>query len=125
MRMFHLVLFSHAFASALLVYGFLLHRNTSPEAKLRWLRFPYWLGALIIQVGMVMWPLVNLGRNIALAKFNNDPLWLALIGAGLVTVFAGVQWLVRKSWRPGAIWFVLALVQVLVIFLLMFYYSRA
>ncbi len=115
-----LLYYSYLFGILLAAAGFTLRAKTK---QLVWM-YVFLAGAVLVAIGAVIFPSMNMGRNIALHKFNMFGLDLILYTA----LAYGLPTLVHSLWRraiwPSGVVAVAAALQVVFVVMLKFYYSR-
>lgn len=115
-----LLYYGYLFALVLAIAGFVYR---SKAGQLVWM-YLFLAGAALVCVGTIIFPSMNMGRNIALHKFNMLGLDIVLytaIAYGLPTL-AHALW--RRAWWPSGVVAVAATIQVVAVIMLKLYYSR-
>lgn len=115
-----LIYYSYIFAVILVIVGMVLRRQTQ---QLIWM-YAFIAAAALVMVGAVMFPAMNLGRNVALHKFNMMGLDIILYATIAVTLPTLGVMLWKRQWWPHSIVAILGAAQVVIVLLLKFYYSR-
>lgn len=115
-----LLYYGYLFALVLVIAGFVFRSKTS---HLVWM-YVFLAGAALVCVGTIIFPSMNMGRNIALHKFNMlglDLVMYTAIAFGLPTL---VHSLWKRAWWPSGVVAVAATLQVVAVIMLKLYYSR-
>jgi hypothetical protein len=93
-----------------LVYGWVARKKHEAKVFL-------WLGIALggaVLLGTIVFLLTNIGKNVALAKFDFLGWDVAGGAAGIATLVTGVMWLIKKKIWPNGIFFGLNLLFLLV-----------
>jgi hypothetical protein len=115
-----LLYYSIFFSAMCALYGFLLSRQSDKKFYL----YIGLAGAMLIHLGTMVFLLGNIGKNVALHKFEFGGLDIVLYTSIALTLLSGILGALQRKLWPHGVMAVLSILQIVFVFALKLYFSR-
>jgi len=120
------------YGAALVLWGYLNLRSLNQKNELTW-----WnkmliklssgagmLGGIITILGIMHTLIINLGKSIAIHKFDHSATWLVLMVGAFTSLVSFLLYLKSKKIWPELVIGVLSIIEVIVCFMIIGFFSR-